>query len=53
MTMSIFSFVTLIAPRRFSSRFAEAVSAIWSDASLAHELTVWQNQRHVTGKESK
>jgi hypothetical protein len=42
--------VTLIRPRRFSkrfvSRFADVVSAIWSNAGLAHELTVWQKQRH-------
>jgi len=38
--------MTLIGPRRFSSRFvsgfAEIVSAIWNNAGLADKLTVWQ-----------
>jgi len=36
--------MTLIAPRRFSSRFRSVTKT--NPASLAHQLTVWQKQAH-------
>src|SRR5436190_8018368 len=46
MTMSVLGVYDLDRTAQIFKPLRPAVCAIWSNASLAHKLTVWQKQRH-------